>query len=426
MGSLVRAFVTVACAVAFVGPVRAQEPQRGQDPQEDASDLMNALLSGLMGFKDVSDVELQQEIAEVGGISFRSRVPLDYMSREELSAYLKEVLDAEYPPERASADERMLKALDLLPPGTDLRGLRARLLLENIAGFYDERPGKKRLYAVSRERKLTPANQVILAHELRHALQDQYTDIHNVLPDSVGDYDDRRVAILSLFEGDATLVMERFLLKHVPGAEGRGLDLSAFAMPEATLPGVPEVVRDQLVQPYFAGREFAHVLWQKGGWDAVRKAWLKPPRSTEQVLHPEKYLTDEAPLPVTLGYEPPGGKLISEGVVGEMLIRSLLGSGSTEAASGWGGDSFRLWDVSGGSLLAWRIRWDTPADSREFLDAALARFTRSHGAARPDGAWTVFSKDPWKLALSASKDGAVTLVASDLGPAFGAALLALH
>ena len=46
----------------------------------------------------------------------------------------------------------MLIALDLLPAGTDLRAVRARVLEENIAGFYDERPGKKRLYAVSEDR----------------------------------------------------------------------------------------------------------------------------------------------------------------------------------------------------------------------------------------------------------------------------------
>jgi hypothetical protein len=85
-----------------------------------------------------------------------------------------------------------------LSPQTDLRDLRARVLEENIAGFYDERPGKKRLYAVSDDRRLSPSNQLILSHELRHALQDQYVDLHAQLPDAVGDFDDRRLAWLSL------------------------------------------------------------------------------------------------------------------------------------------------------------------------------------------------------------------------------------
>ena len=58
----------------------------------------------------------------------------------------------------------------------------------------------------------------MLSHELRHALQDQYADVHGVLPDAVGDFDDRRLAFVSLLEGDATLVMERFLMKRLAGS----------------------------------------------------------------------------------------------------------------------------------------------------------------------------------------------------------------
>ena len=76
-------------------------------------------------------------------------MPLDYLTRAAARAYLKEVLDNEYPPERAAADERTLIALDLLPPAPTLRALRARLLEENVAGFYDERPGRKRMFAIS-------------------------------------------------------------------------------------------------------------------------------------------------------------------------------------------------------------------------------------------------------------------------------------
>ena len=56
---------------------------------------------------------------------FRRNVPVAFLGREELAAYLREVFDEEYPKEQARADERLLEALDLLPPGTDLRALRA-------------------------------------------------------------------------------------------------------------------------------------------------------------------------------------------------------------------------------------------------------------------------------------------------------------
>ena len=164
----------VLAAALLAAPAPAQEP--GGDPTE----IIDALLTGLMGFTDMTGPELQNEVAAAGGIAFRSDVPVEFMTRGELSRYLADLLDSEYPADRAEADQRTLLALDLLPHGSDLRAMRTRLLEENIVGFYDERPGKKRLYAVSEQRRLTPANQLILSHEMRHALQDQYADLHDM------------------------------------------------------------------------------------------------------------------------------------------------------------------------------------------------------------------------------------------------------
>jgi hypothetical protein len=409
------AIAVVLGLVLCGGFARGDEP-----PATDPSEIMNALLGSLLGFKDMSETELQDEVAEIGGIPFRARVPLDYLSKAELGRYLKDVFDTEYPPARAVADQRLLIALDLLEAGTDLRAIRARLLEENIAGFYDERPGHRRLYAVSQDRKLTPANQLILAHELRHALQDQYMSVHDVLPDSVGDFDDRRVALLCLLEGDATFVMEQFLLRRLPGGESQDLDLSGLSLPEASLPNVAPVLREQLVRPYIAGRDFARAVWRNGGWPAVKTAWSAPPSSSEQVLHPAKYLSREAPQRVEIAYAPASGSVLTEGVFGELLIRPLLGDGGEEAAAGWGGDAFRVWDLSGKTLLVWRSQWDSGRDEDEFMAAARDRLASGVAASNDEG-WTVFRKQGWSRAL-AKRSGGVVLVASDDPEAFRAAL----
>ena len=119
-----------------------------------STDLVNALLGSLMGGAAVTGESLQAEVAEAGGIPFRRDVPVAFLGRAELAAYLKELIDDEYPAAQARADERLLLAFDLLPAGTDLRALRARLLEDNVAGFYDERPDRRRLYAVSEDRTL--------------------------------------------------------------------------------------------------------------------------------------------------------------------------------------------------------------------------------------------------------------------------------
>jgi hypothetical protein len=393
-----------------------------QSPSE-ASDIINTLLASLGGFREVTGPELQKEVAEAGGVPFRSDVPLDFLSRRALSAYLQDVLDTEYPPEKATADQRTLVAFDLLPARTELRAVRARLLEENVAGFYDERPGRKRLFAVSDDRTLTPANQLVLAHELRHALQDQYADVHAALPSSVGDFDDRRLAYLSLLEGDATLVMERFLLRRLPGAPESVGDMGGLSLPPNVMPGVPAVLQDQLVLPYLVGRDFAREVWSRGGWDGLRQAWSRPPASTEQVLHPEKYFSGEAPRAPDLSYAPASGRMINEGVLGEILTRTLLGEGSDAAAAGWGGDLFRVFDVSGRTLLVWASGWDTPADAREFVEAARARFAARHGQPRVEGAFQVFGSGDWRFAL-AEQGGRVLLISSDDAPALQAALAA--
>lgn len=403
------------------GPAQGQEP-----PASDPADVVNALLGGLFGFADMSGADLQKEVAELGGVPFRQDVPLDFMSRDDLSRYLKEVLDVEYPPSRSEADERTLVAFDLLDRGTNLRRLRERILEDNVAGFYDERPGKKRLYAVSLDRRLTPSNQIILAHELRHALQDQYADLHDILPAAVGDFDDRRLALLSLLEGDATLVMERFLLRRLPVREGQAADFSDTPIPAPPVRGAPPVLRDQLVLPYTLGRDFARALLRSGGWDALRAAWLRPPESTEQILHPEKYLEREVPRRVEITYSPEGGKLLNEGVLGELLIGTLLGEDvPAAAASGWGGDRFRVWDVSGRTLLVWRSLWDTPGDARRFLEAVEARYRRSHGAGRRQGDVVRFERDGWSVAVG-PREGCVILLASDDPRALRSALDGAH
>jgi hypothetical protein len=418
-GAPVRALLGVVPAVLLSGAVLAAPAQ--DPPGSDPVEMIDALLGGFASFRDVSATSLQQEVTDVGGVPFRREVPLDFMSKADLVKYLRELFDAEYPADKASADQRTLVALGLLAPGTDLRRVRAQLLEDNVVGFYDERPGRKRLYAVSEHRKLTPANQIILSHELRHALQDQYMDLHQALPASVGDFDDRRLALMSLVEGDATLVMEKFLARRL-GFDGTGLDLGALTMPPSlALPDAPPVLRDQLILPYLLGRQFASALFQKGGWAGVRGAWERPPVSTEQVLHPEKYAASEAARPVAVTWAPPGGRLLNEGVVGEMMARTLVGEGAHEAAAGWGGDHFRVWDLDGRTLGTWTSVWDSEADRREFLLALQAAFGRRDGRPQSRAGFSVYVDGAWRYAVG-EREGTVVLVSSDDAGALNAAL----
>ena len=69
------------------------------------------------------------------------------------------------------------------------------------------------------------------------------------------------------------------------------------------------------------GRKFVEALYQRGGWAAVNKAYEDLPASTEQILHPEKYLAGEKPIEVAAAplSEVFGGdwQIIADEVLGE-------------------------------------------------------------------------------------------------------------
>ena len=44
-----------------------------QEPPAEGLDLINGLLAGLLGFKELSPAELQHEVAEIGGVPFQRR-----------------------------------------------------------------------------------------------------------------------------------------------------------------------------------------------------------------------------------------------------------------------------------------------------------------------------------------------------------------
>jgi hypothetical protein len=208
--------------------------------------------------------------------------------------------------------------------------------------------------------------------------------------------------------------MERFLARRL-GVDSSGLDLGALTLPPSMgLPDAPPVLRDQLILPYLSGRTFTHAVWKKGGWEAVRGAWDRPPTTTEQILHPEKFMAGEAARATTApALSLPGGfKVLAEGVLGELLTRTLLGEGSDVAAAGWGGDQFKAWDVAGSTVLAWRTVWDSDGDRREFLAAALAAFGARDAAPVKRGGFTMFAQGRWRYALGEDA-GSVLLISSD-------------
>jgi hypothetical protein len=274
-----------------------------------------------------------------------------------------------------------MKAFGLLPADASLADLYIKLLGSQVAGLYS--PTDKALYVVSRSGGIGPAQKTTFAHEFTHALQDQNFDIGSLSLDEIG-HGDQSLARLSLVEGDATLLMTLWQIKNLSQADlGQLLAEAAGDPGTQVLLDAPPVLRESLLFPYTSGLSFVQGLQAGGGWEAVNAAFRKPPASTEQILHPEKYASGEAPIAVTIPADlatrlGSGWKVTSEDTNGEFQLAAWLRTNSAidaatanAAAAGWGGDRI---DLVEGPAGAWGVIlktvWDRDADAVQFEKAA--------------------------------------------------------
>ncbi len=124
--------------------------------------------------------------------------------------------------------------------------------------------------------------------------------------------------------------------------------------------GTNSYLEANLLFPYTNGLDFVTTIKKRGGWEAVDAAYRKPPESTEQVMHPEKYLAGEAPAPVQTPdlarIAGPGWETTFENVMGEFDVVEMLQAGipasrARRAAAGWGGGAISFAEGPEGKTL---------------------------------------------------------------------------
>jgi hypothetical protein len=363
---------------------------------------------------------IEARVERLRGLQFKTRLVPQTVSAAQARREGLADLDRSYPRARRLADEEVLKLLGLIDPKVDLRAASASVFGEQVAGYYD--PRSRRLRVVSgASTSGRVLNEIVLAHELTHALEDQRLGLDQ---ERLSTNDDRALAYLSLVEGSATDVMYDYGRRYFSGEELLGGVLGSAFQGSG---GLPPFVTAQLVFPYQRGLEFVQRLVQVGGgkWTLVDAAHRShPPVSTEQILHPDSYLRFEEPERVRL--DPgrvlgAGWRRTVAGVMGEWETGELLaagGGGAADAAAGWGGDRYELWERPAGEgcgppcperdALVVRWRWDTPKDEREFA-RALRRWVSQGGPARGAAVAVAHSGGAVTLALAPDHDLAARL-----------------
>lgn len=336
-------------------------------------------------------------ITAASGLEERTPVRFAIQPRAEVRRYIEAQLAEELGPEELAGMERAYRMFGLLPDTLDLRALLLDLYTEQVVGYYD--PRTDRLYVVEGVTRAEAAP--VVAHELVHALQDQYTDLDSLVARERGN--DRQIAAQAAAEGQATLVM---IALQAAEAYGQAVDPAALPdLGELLRPALesqnaefpvfqraPRLIRETLLFPYLGGANFVQALYRaRAGEGPPVPFGPLLPQSTEQVLAPaERFLGDrDAPTEIRIGESETPWRVSYTNTLGQLETRILLeehlGAAAGSAAQGWDGDRFALLSGPAGSeSLVWYSVWDDAAAADRFA-AAYRRVL----AARPGPAGEV-------------------------------------
>jgi hypothetical protein len=359
---------------------------------------------------------LMHQAERVRELRFERTVDVIVQDAAAIEAYVESQIEPKHVDEALA----LYGALGLIDPKSDLRALWLRLMSEQVVGYYDidhgrlvirddvmrafEHAGgsarvKKRSFA-ERSQPKTEAKthakidleeaRVVLIHELVHALQDQHLSLAQIMKD---DRDtDGENALRALVEGDATLAMISYVFdkEGVPlsaltrdPARVRGLSEAVTAPMQGTeLASAPPIVRVSLLSAYVDGLNFAAALHGAGGFARLNRAYAELPVSSEQILHPERFVRHEpvqhVSLPQAADLLGDQHTLIVQDTLGELEMTVYFGQAKSadqarRAADGWSGDRVYVFRAPKDQLAAvWITTWDSERHAIEAESAAQA------------------------------------------------------
>jgi len=336
--------------------------------------------------------ELSKRIERLLGPKFKRPVPVYVVTEDFIARFAQESEERLVPKQVRDVAQKLAVRLKHVPAGFDVMAAQIRLLRKMVAGLYD--PDKNCYYVV--DGKGEPGGMtfdVTAAHEIGHAYRDVDKDYWKRVKATFLSDEDYAIAVTCLVEGDAELIgqsvgiaastgraAEQIVSSVVTSAKfaARG---TAAAAANPMMRDFPLMLREMLVTRYLIGQTFAASIYEKGGWAALDRAFDAPPRSTEQVLHPEKYLGPEVDEPTRFSGGDPSAALgegwttIYTNTAGEFLLRvhltELLGRRrATRVAAGWDGARYHLCEREGQPLFFGVMStWDTEEDAEEFARA---------------------------------------------------------
>ena len=307
-------------------------------------------------------------VAQTTGLKFKREPLVLRRSRSQVRDYLIHKIDQDLPSSELAGLQSALRLFGLIPETLDLRPTLIDVLTEQVAGYYD--PDSNALYIPEDVEPLQL--RVVVSHELVHALQDQYVHLDSIIEQRHAN--DRRTAAQAILEGQAVVAQIPVLM---PEQKPDTFPLGWFWQQRAAMAAqqsqmkqfasAPLWLREGLIFPYLGGADF--VVWFRHKYFG-RSVLDSMPQSTEQILHPERYASHDAPTELSFA----AGEADTvewEDNLGEyetrLLFQQLLGNEAeaTTLATGWDGDRYQVLGAKKDALV-WYSVWDDAAAATRF------------------------------------------------------------
>ena len=279
--------------------------------------------------------EIIKVVESYSKYKFKKKPVIRFLPEDEFSKKINTVLKRDYPDNKILKECLFLHSFKLMNKDTSLLKIKKGIYFNNVAGFYDEGGKTNEIFIKGKPKnKFSKMEAMLLFHELWHLIQKNRMDFEKTFPDSI-EYDDRRLAILSMLEGDAIRFMEKASnIKLAIDNPDISIDEVLSLSDDNMIYSAPRIIREELIFPYLYGTRFVKYFEKNRKKSEIYKI---PPISSYEIIFPGSY-----PLKIKKN-KPPKDSFLS-GRIGIFFINIILNRKRTNLnyLRGWEDDFYYI------------------------------------------------------------------------------------